>query len=108
MMWSVDPNVDAARKHAGWQEFHRAAGRVGVFFDHMVRESRRGQYTCDAFTTSEKLATGRGATVIASVADAYAKAGRTSPDADQWLVVLTGVAADDFDELLVDDFEELM
>jgi hypothetical protein len=120
MMWRNDPEIAAARKLPGWPPFHRVCGKIGLFFDHMVQEGRRGQYTCDAFTLKDrcpvKLATGRGKTVIASVVDAYHASGRSSPDTEAALGVLLAEPerpappppVDDFDTLLVDDFEEFL
>ena len=103
VLWRSDPQVEAARQHNGWPQFHRAAGQIGLYFDHVERDGRRGQYLATAFTlvdrVSVKLADGRGATPITAVAEAYRLSGRGSPDADQWLAVLQGVETD-FADLL--------
>lgn len=115
-MWKVDPAVEEARRAPGWAAFHRVCGqRIRLAFDHMQRESRRGDYTSDAFTWSpdtrvpEFLVQGRGKTPIEAVADAYRKSGRGNSETDAALAVLLG----EFDDLIggpvvVDDFEDLI
>lgn len=116
MMWRPDANIDAARKLPGWRDFHRVCGRVGLYFDRMQKAGRG--YTCDAFTAhrrrdhyvTEKLATGRGVSVVASVEAAYRASGRQTPETGAALDVLLG-RDDDFDTLLVvsdNDFEEML
>lgn len=121
MMWILDKNVEAARKAAGWCEFHRACGRVRLYYDHIERHDK--QYAAVAYTLDDarrpvKLADGRGATVLLALAAAYRDCGRTVTEAEPWLEMLlnpsrTAAAVvpddDDFDSLIDDDdFEGLL
>ena len=113
MLWKADPAVEAARKLPGWAEFHRACGRLTLYFDHVTRD--RTGFVCDAFTGSgtetRKLVTGRGATVIAAIADAHDRSGRANPETRRLLAAMTApIPASDFDGLLGggNDFEELL
>jgi len=113
MQFSICPELEAARKLPAWAAFHRACGRQRLFFDLPVRERKRGPFTAVAFTAkpssaSYELARGTGKTVIDAVADGFAKAGIAVPEAEPLLAQMRGVAADDFDDLMVDDFEEFL
>lgn len=93
LYWRPDPLIDAARSLAEWLPFHKACGREGVYFDHMERAAG-GKYRCNAFSLKKVnpdlyrsilLAQGEGAGVLGSIADAYAKCGRSVPGADEML-----------------------
>ena len=102
MMWSVDPDVEAARKLPEWRLFHKACGKVGLFFDMPYRERKRGPFNAVAFTVkrntaggcnSFELARASGKTVLETIKSAYDKSGRTSPEADQILEAMLNPAA---------------
>lgn len=135
MFWRQDPEIERTRKLPGWVEFHRDAGRVVLYFDHMAREGKRGgAFLCDAYTMREhrgnwsvqQLATGRGGTALDSVIDAYRLSGTTFDTAEKWIAQMRGnpspVTAmvddfddepqpapqeDDFGDLAADDFGDL-
>lgn len=131
MMWSLDPNVEAARKLDGWREFHRACGDDWLYFDHVVRETKRsGPYFADAYTltgnprrTISHLHKGQGKTVVEAIADAYRNSGIKVPIAEPHLdrmlnppvagkVLMTMVFPAALDDLLggepVIDMEDLL
>ncbi len=116
MLWRSDPNIDAARRLPAWPAFHKACSAAGFHFDHIEKQGRG--YAAVAFTAVKRrglfefvqLATGTGKTVLAALVDAHAKSGRATPATTAVLAALTApvVAASDFDDLLVDEFEELL
>lgn len=109
LLWRPDPNVDAARKLKDWARFHRVCGQHGVCFDHIERGKDR-LYHCDAFTPQKvrpdlyhmiHLSHGTGRTVVAALADAFGKCGRSIPEAAEMIAAgLTGVSVDEFEDLL--------
>lgn len=111
MLWKPDPDAEAARKHPDWKQFHREAGKLGVFFDHIRRESRT-KFGCVAFTTrpsdaggwnSFHLADGTGRTVMESLDDAWRKCGVASVVVDGLADRLCGRVV----EAEAEDFESL-
>lgn len=73
MMWSADKNVEAARKHAGWAQFHRECGKHGLYFDD-IEPCGRSRYQALTFrlmgNVSFRVSRGEGKTVIAACLDA--------------------------------------
>lgn len=143
MQWRADQNVDAARRLPHWRRFHELCGEHKLHFDNPVQNGRGGAYSVVAFTTEKtrqggweafEVATGKGATVVDAITDAFRQAKRDIPEAAALLSLgleterdyageemepgklrdhpASYVAADDdFDTLLdapVDDFSELL
>jgi len=112
--WSLDPNVEAARKHPAWKDFHRACAVANLYFDHMQKEGRG--YKCTAFTLYEQrgslfnqeVCTGRGKTVLESVVAAFRESGFDVPEALPLVDRFLGIEVSDFDALIDDDFEGLL
>jgi hypothetical protein len=109
-MWKIEPDVLAARKLPGWATFHRVCGQRRFYFDHPVREGRRGAWKYDCFTLVNLvpvlLSQGSGKTVLEALADAHERSGRAT---DETRAALAALAGDDFDGLLEpDDFEGLI
>lgn len=93
MFWRPDPQVDAARRLPEWGAFHQICGRMGLCFDHIERESRRGLYVCDAMRVERLsgggyqlrlLHQGRG-DVLSALGAAYAGSGIVVPGATELL-----------------------
>jgi len=132
MMWRQDENLEAARKMAGWSDFHRECGYHKLGFDHIEREGgKRGPYLCSAFTWTKDargnyahplVAQGRGTTVIAALTAAYLAAVEVneaygSTAAVSWLNILNNPRppeplADDVEDMLggepVIDYDEML
>lgn len=112
LMWRLDPQITEARRHVGWESFHRVCGRSGLFFDHPTKDGKG--WKVDAFTLAARvptlLATGKGKTVASAVEDAYRQSGRSVAGAEAELDRLLDrtVEGDDFDSLIEDDFQELL
>lgn len=112
MLWKIDPQITEARRHVGWDTFHRVCGKDGLYFDHPQKDGKA--WKVDAFTLAARvptlLATGKGKTVVSAVEDAYQRSGRTVAGAEAELDRLLDrtVEADDFDSLIEDDFEGLL
>lgn len=77
-MWSVDPNIETARKAKGWKEFHRRTGQANFYIDAIAKEGRG--YKATAFQLKDRfrgpyiqfpLPTGKGKTPIDACVDAY-------------------------------------
>lgn len=106
MLWRVNPDVEAARKHDAWRDFHRVCGRENLFFD-LPSDAPKKSFTVTAFTThrhraggvwTEKLAEGRAKTVFLALEAAYEGCGRRVPAAEPLLdqMLGRGVEEDDF------------
>lgn len=122
MFWRPDPEWEAARQLPEWGAFHQVCGRHGLCFDKPERDGKRGPYVTLAFRPVrqvngtyrfEPLANGRAATVMQSLEAAFADCGVPIPEAAAMLARgLRGApptgGGDDFDDLLTDDFEELL
>lgn len=109
MMWRVEPDVEAARQLPGWGAFHRACGRLALYFDHPQREGgRRGTWAYDAFTVVDRapirLSVGRGKTVLEALADAHERSGRATDETRAALAAI-GASAETIED---DDFAALL
>ena len=89
MWWRPDSECDALTKRPKWQQFHRACGLRGFYFDRPVKQGR--QYVCPAFKigrtaqggwTADKLCEGTGRTALDSMAAAYRATGRADAETD--------------------------
>jgi len=120
MFWFVDKEVEAARKHPGWKQFHRECGKAGLYFDDIERSAgRRSPYTAYAYSLSKSrrgfyqqnlVARGRAPTPNAVVLDCFDKAVAAGFDVDPSLRnLLVGDAVappaddDEFADILGDD-----
>jgi hypothetical protein len=87
LMWSVDPQVEAARALSGWAEFMRLCGRQRLFIEAIHRRDDGAGYSATAYTVRpvknsdchahQPLAVGSGLTVVDAVLDAVARSGVT-------------------------------
>lgn len=106
MFWKPDSEIEVLRKTQHWKDFHREAGKRGLYFDNV----KQGNAT--AFTVSKTqqggwqswhLADGRGKTSLAAMEDAYRKSGRGDAELDALLDLLCGretaTVEDDFESL---------
>jgi len=95
MFWRPDPAIDAARRQPGWYAFHRACGRLGVYFDHPGRSARGGVYEVLCFTVrgdrQYELARGHGPTPVAALADAHDRSGRGTSETLTALMEVMGL-----------------
>ena len=132
MFWRTDPAVQAACKLPAWPKFHRECGKQWLYFDHIERVGKAGSdYSAQAFTltgrdrgTYSAVATGKGKTPIAALADAFRGAavkGFDVPEAYHWMALLqnpdqaapSAALGSEFDDILggdvaVDDYSELL
>lgn len=112
MLWKIDRELVEARKLPGWPAFHRGCGRNLLFFDHIEKKGR--EYTCVAFSLRPEKgnreyivrATGRGKTVLAALKDAHEQSGMATEETRKLFDQMNG-CSDDFDDLMVDDFDDL-
>lgn len=93
MFWRPDPEVEVLRKSQHWKDFHREAGKRGLYFDNI----KQGQAT--AFTLRKTpqsgwqaihLCDGRAKTSLAAMEDCYRKSGRCDAELDRILDLLCG------------------
>lgn len=77
MFWRPDARVDEARRHHGWNAFHRQCGRAGLYFDD-IEAAGRG-YSCITFRLEKRgdgyvsylVAKGAGRTVMDAVLSGF-------------------------------------
>lgn len=104
MFWKPDPEVELLRKNQHWKDFHKEAGKRGLYFDNI----KQGQAT--SFTLKKTaiggwlsihLSDGKGKTSLAAMEDAYRKSGRADAELDRILDLLCGrnVVEDEFESL---------
>ena len=110
MFWRPDPAIDELRQRDGWAEFHRAAGKRGLYFDLTVKEARR--YKNTVFTLKKSTSK----TPLDEFEAAYAATGRGDAELDALVARIRGeapppsveiveVVEDDFDGLFDEDVE---
>ena len=105
--WKMNDEVEAARKMAGWREFHKACAKSLLFFDHIERVGR--DFIAVAVIGSgpaHKAAEEKGKTPVLALAAAYRACGRRVPDADPLLDLLLNPELD-IDSLLGGDEPDL-
>lgn len=88
MLWSVDPEIEAARLLPDWKEFHKLCGQSSLYWDLPNRENKkRGPFTVIAFTLKKRMSGGYHSYELARATDksligalriAYAAAKRPS------------------------------
>jgi len=105
MFFKPDPEVELLRKSQHWKDFHKEAGKRGLYFDNI----KQGQATAFTLTKtthggwqSWHLADGKGKTSLAAMEDAYRKSGRCDAELDRILDALAGRVAP-----VADEFESI-
>lgn len=103
--WRPDAAIDELRKRDGWQDFHREAGKRGLYFDLTVKEGRRYKNTVFSLTRSSKrdfyqtifVADGEGKTPFEAMERAYRATGRCDAVLDAAWARVAGVPQIDSD-----------
>lgn len=128
MFWRPDTAIDELRARDGWREFHRAAGKRGLYFDLTAKEGRRYKNTVFTLKRSSRkdfyqaifVAEGEGKTPLDAFETAYRATGRTDDELDRLVAVIRGKARppsveivkpvendDDFDALFDEGVEDV-
>jgi hypothetical protein len=109
IMWTTDRNIDDARSHPKWIEFHRECGRLNFYIEKIEKVDRH--YAATSFKLSSPTAqnfnfipmgTGVGKSPIDACVDAYRLAVTAAHMPDTHLEKLFIETVDDDDDLIGD------